>query len=132
MNTVNRNCCVFFVQLSVAFYTLLVRYLTGNGGTDSGPVIVSVVSLTLASLPSGLMPIDALLVGYMKNSSGLFEPWASDLRVRQDVSSVLLCSYYGTWPAVVLIVAYSNYNSNLLFKQLVISLFWCASSSPFR
>lgn len=57
------------------------------------------VSLTsiLASLPAGLIPIDVFIVGYMKNATGHFQPWASDPRVRQDISTTVICAYYGNF-----------------------------------
>jgi hypothetical protein len=83
-------------QLSALFFTFLVRYLTGNVVSERVPTVVSIVALTVASLPTGLVPIDVFIVGYMKNSSGQFQPWASDTRDRHDFSTTVLCAYYGT------------------------------------
>ena len=83
-------------QLSALFFTFLVRYLTGNAVSERVPTVVSIVALTVASLPTGLVPIDVFIVGYMKNSSGQFQPWAIDSRDRHDFSTTLLCAYYGT------------------------------------
>ena len=57
---------------------------------------MSVVALTMASIPVGLIPIDAFLVAYMKNATGTFKPWATDANDRYNVTLPLLCAYYGT------------------------------------
>lgn len=77
------------------FFTFLVRYITGKLSAERVPTVVSIVALTVASLPTGLIPIDVFVVGYMKNSSGQFQPWASDMRDRHDFSTTLLSAYYG-------------------------------------
>ncbi|EFX78429.1 hypothetical protein DAPPUDRAFT_105179 [Daphnia pulex] len=90
-----------YVLLSALFFTFLVRYLTGNVVSDRVPTVVSIVALTVASLPIGLVPIDVFIVGYMKNSSGQFQPWAIDSRDRHDFSTTLLCAYYASYIATL-------------------------------
>ena len=87
----------FIAQLAATFFIFLVRYLTGSvTPSNLGPTVVSVITLTVASLPSGLIPIDVFIVGYMKNSSGHFQQWASEA-VRQDVVDTILYTYYGSF-----------------------------------
>ncbi|XP_046459227.1 probable lysosomal cobalamin transporter [Daphnia pulex] len=90
-----------YVLLSALFFTFLVRYLTGNAVSERVPTVVSIVALTVASLPTGLVPIDVFIVGYMKNSSGQFQPWAIDSRDRHDFSTTLLCAYYASYIATL-------------------------------
>ncbi|KAI9558303.1 hypothetical protein GHT06_015056 [Daphnia sinensis] len=96
---------VFFtyVLLSAMFFTFLVRYVTGKLSAERVPTVVSIVALTMASLPTGLIPIDVFVVGYMKNSTGQFQPWASDMRDRHDFSTTLLSAYYASYIATLFI-----------------------------
>ena len=71
-------------QLSATFFICLIRYLNGNLSSNIGLTAVSIIALTTASLTPGLIPIDIFIVGYMKNSSGAFKPWAVDEQIRDD------------------------------------------------
>lgn len=73
----------------------MVRYLTGTAPSSIGPTVTAVSVLTLASLPTALLPIDIFIVGYMKNVSGDFQSWASDSLVRRDVGTIIMSAYYG-------------------------------------
>ena len=113
-------------QLSALFFTFLVRYLTGNVVSERVPTVVSIVALTVASLPTGLVPIDVFIVGYMKNSTGQFQPWASDSRDRHDFSTTLLCAYYGIvenrqfWIiAYIILWCFWNFNFHSIFSTRI-------------
>ena len=80
----------------MAFFTSIVRYLVGPLKPSSWvPEVICIVILTIASLPSGLVSINAFVIGSMKNSTGYFHPWASGPQVQSDISTIFISVYYG-------------------------------------
>ncbi|XP_053210597.1 probable lysosomal cobalamin transporter isoform X1 [Panonychus citri] len=62
--------------------------------SERSSFVTSVISLTIVMITSALLPVDIFLVSYMKSSNGMFQPWASELSVRESIENSVLYCYY--------------------------------------
>ena len=79
----------------MGLWLALVRHFNGSWPSNVGPMAVSVVSLTVSSLPSTFIVVDIFIVSSMKDSAGYLRSWATQHQARNDVLHIILCCYYG-------------------------------------
>lgn len=86
--------------LALLFSIIYARYYQRRRDAECSTTVVIVLSLTVALLTLAFIPVDIFAVSSFKNSSGIFESWATNVS-RESVHNAFLYSYYTIYGLVM-------------------------------